>query len=142
MKNNIRTALTVTFLLTLTGCVTAGVNPIISSAPTVTSKNPAIIEVERISTFNGALHDTAFKINDKELFFLGSGDSIGFLLDPGTYSIGHNLYYRGDKSGGCTFNLAFFKYAFEEGKSYKIEISPDCQDYKINGKKVNFLGNY
>lgn len=141
MKNNIRTILTVIFLLTLTGCVTGGVNPIIRSAPTVTSKNPAKIEVERMSTFRGALHDTAFKVNDEELFFLGSGDSIVFLLDPGTYSIGHNLYYRGDESGGCTFNLAFFKYEFEEGKSYKIEISPNCQDYKINGKKINLLGN-
>jgi hypothetical protein len=108
----------------------------IKPAPQVTSKSPAKIEVERISQFKGALLGMAFKLNGEELFSLAPGDSVGFRLDPGTYSIGDNNYYNGDKSDGCNFSLTV-----KERQSYKIEISPDCQDYRLNGKKMSLLGN-
>ena len=116
----------------LSACVTGGGGHFIQSPPKVTSKLPAKIVVERISQFKGALVGMAFKLNDKELASLAPGDSFGFPLDPGKYAIGDNQYYNGNKSKGCGYDLTV-----KEGQSYKIEISPDCQDYKLNGKYLS-----
>lgn len=119
------------FAAMLSGCVAGSGSQLLKSPPTTVSKSPAKIEVKRVVSLEGALLDMTFTLNDEELFALGTGDSFVFYLDPGKYTFGEKLYYRGSSEGSYSYPVTI-----ESELTYKLEICPGCENINIKGLKT------